>query len=72
MFDVAASLNGALRGAKDSLADAASETARAQTRYGNARPDAAMAAVAQRAIFTEALLNAIHSRLAEVKSVTHG
>lgn len=31
-----------------------------------------MAGVAQCAVFTEALLNAIHARLAEIKNVTHG
>lgn len=72
MFDVAASLNGALNAARDGLAGAASQTARAQTPYGGSRTDAAMAGVAQNAIFTEALLNAIHSRLAELKVVTRG
>lgn len=72
MFDVAASLNGALNAARDGLAQAASQTARVQTQYGGTRTDAAMAGVAQRAIFTEALLNAVHARLAEIKSVAHG
>jgi hypothetical protein len=31
-----------------------------------------MAAAAQQAIFQEALLSAVHARLAEIKSVTHG
>lgn len=72
MFDVAGTLNNAMRGARDALSSAASDTARAQTPYGPVRSDAAMAAVAQRAIFSEALMNAIHARLAEIKSVTHG
>jgi hypothetical protein len=72
MFDVAASLNGALGEAREGLAQAAMQTARSQTSLGSARTDAAMAAVAQKAIFTEALLNAVHARLAEIKSVTHG
>lgn len=61
---------GALSSARDGLSFAASATALAQTPYGSARSDAAMAGVAEHAIFTEALLNAVHSRLAEVKSVT--
>jgi hypothetical protein len=72
MFDVAASLLNALNAAREGLAAAASRTATAQTTLGTSRPDAAMASVAQRAIFTEALMNAMHSRLAEVKSVAHG
>jgi hypothetical protein len=54
------------------LTDSAAATARAQTPYGGTRTDAAMASVAERAVFTEALLNAVHARLAEIKSVTHG
>lgn len=72
MYDVAESLNGALSQARDRLAQAASQTSRAQTPLGGTRTDAAMAGVAQCAIFSEALLNAIHARLAEIKSVTHG
>jgi hypothetical protein len=72
MFDVAGSLMDALTVARDGLANAASRTARAQTSLGGSRPDAAMSEVAERAVFTEALLSAMHSRLAEIKSVTHG
>jgi hypothetical protein len=72
MFDIAGSLMNALNATRDGLASAASNTAKAQTRLGVFRPDGAMADVAQRAIFTEALMNAMHSRLAELKSVTHG
>ncbi len=72
MFDVAASLNGALSTSTRALAAAASNTSRAQTPLGDSRTDAAMAGVAEKAIFTEALLNAMHARLAEIKSVTHG
>lgn len=71
MFDVAGSLMNALGTTRSSLSAAASATARAQTPYGDSRPDAAMAGAAERAIFTEALLGAVHSRLAEIKSVTH-
>jgi hypothetical protein len=72
MFDVAASLNGALSLAESGLTGAALATSRAQTPLGSARTDASMASAAQQAIFTEALLNAIHARLAEIKSVTRG
>lgn len=72
MFDVAESLNSALSLAQSGLTGAASATSRAQTPLGNSRTDASMAAAARQAIFTEALLNAVHARLAEIKSVTHG
>ena len=72
MFDVADSLMSALSGARTGLSDAAGATSRAQTPYGAARSDSQMAVVAERAIFTEALLNAAHARLAEIKSVAHG
>lgn len=62
----------ALTRSRDGLAAAASATASTQTPYGSSRSDAAMAGVAQRAIFQEALLSAAHARLAEIKSVTHG
>ena len=72
MFDVAQSLGGALTAAASRLGGAAAGTSRAATPYGNARSDAPMASVAQNAIFTEALLNAIHARLAEIKVAAHG
>lgn len=72
MFDVAAPLLSALAQSRDGLGDAAAATSRAQTPYGSSRSDAAMAGVAEKAIFQEALMNAMHSRLAEIKSVTHG
>lgn len=72
MFDVAAPLMNALALSRDGLQDAASATARAQTPYGSSRSDTAMAGVAQKAIFQEALMNAMHARLAEIKAVTHG
>lgn len=58
--------------AQSGLSAGATATSRAQTSLGGSRVDAAMAGAAQQAIFTEALLNAIHSRLAEIKGVTHG
>jgi hypothetical protein len=72
MFDVAGPLMNALNASRDNLAAAASATARSQTPFGGSRPDAAMASAAEKAIFTEALMNSIHARLAEIKSVTHG
>lgn len=72
MFDVAAPLMNALAQSRDALASAASATSRAQTPYGPQRSDAAMAGVAEKAVFQEALMNAMHARLAEIKSVTHG
>lgn len=72
MFDVAASLMDAAGRARDTLAEAASATSRAQTPYGASRTDESMALAAQQAIFTEALFNAVHARLAELKVVARG
>lgn len=72
MFDVASSLMDAAASAREKLADAASETSRAQTPYGAQRTDASMALAAREAIFAEALFNAVHARLAELKVVAHG
>lgn len=72
MFDVAGDLMSALQNARERLGSAAAQTARAQTPYGSARTDSAMAAVAESAVFTEALLGAVHARLAEIKAVAHG
>ncbi|MHB8145386.1 MAG: hypothetical protein ACYDEW_07085 [Vulcanimicrobiaceae bacterium] len=70
MFDVAATLRGALGAARTALDAAASETAREQALDPTRATDATMALVAQRALFTEALLGAVHARLAELKAVT--
>lgn len=72
MFDVADGLSGALNLTRDRMGAAAGATARSDTAYGGNRVDAAMAGVAEQAIFTEAILNAVHARLAEIKSVAHG
>jgi hypothetical protein len=71
MFDAGDSLRDALDGARDRLRDAQAAVARANAgeRSGRAA-DAAMAQTAQAAIFSEALLNAEHARLAEIKAVT--
>lgn len=65
MFDVAASLREPLAQAQQRLTAAASAAATSPT-VNNGR----MAQVAQQAIFTEAVMNAMHARLAELKSVT--
>jgi hypothetical protein len=72
MFDVANSLQSALEKARQRLDGDARQTAIAQTGIGGAHGDSATASLAQRAIFSEALLGAIHARLAEIKAVTHG
>lgn len=72
MFDVAAPLFNALVQSGNGLQRDAAATARSQTPYGAARSEGAMAALAERAIFQEALMNAVHARLAEIKSVAHG
>lgn len=71
MFDVASSLVRPLQTASDALQEAASVSARAATTIGPASSDRAMAGVAQRELFAEVLLNAVHARLAELKNVTH-
>lgn len=70
MFDVAESLRGGLQTAADRLAQAEAAVARANARESGRTADAAMAQTAQAAIFDEALLGAVHSRLEEVKAVT--
>lgn len=65
MFDVGNSLSAPLEVAQRKLDAAASATA---VNTGNS--SARMADVAQQAIFTEVLMNAMHARLAEIKSVT--
>lgn len=72
MFDVAGSLMQALAGARTDLSVAAGAVSRSQTAFGSQRTDGVLAAAAHRAIFTEALLSAVHARLAEIKAVAHG
>ena len=70
MFDIGDSLLEALGAARARLADAQAAVARANAGEGAGRSaDGAMAATAQAAIFTEALLSAQHARLAEIKAV---
>jgi hypothetical protein len=68
MFDVADSLTPALHDAQRRLDGASEQTARANASGRDA--GAAMTATAGAALFTEALLAALHARLAEVKAAT--
>ena len=61
-------LENALAGARDRLSADATGTARSRTAFG--KNEGPMAELAQRAIFTEALLAAVHARLAELKATT--
>ena len=69
-MDVAPQLQSALSEARTRLAGDAGLAARAQTTLGGPASDATMASLAQSAIFSEALMAAMHSRLEEIKSVT--
>jgi hypothetical protein len=70
MFDIGESLDRGLARAQQRLHDAQSAVAEANAGHGGRSTDAAMAQTARAAIFSEALLSAIHSRLEEVKAVT--
>ncbi len=71
MFDVGASLRGALDAAQAQLRAAQASVALANSGKAQARSaDAAMAQTAQAAIFSEALLAAERSRFEEIKAVT--
>jgi hypothetical protein len=69
MFDVAGSLENGLRAAQARLTDAQTAVARADAGLDRRGGDAAMARSARAAIFEEALLGAVHERLAEIKQV---
>ena len=66
MFDIGESLAPAVRRAQQHLDAASEQTARANASGSGA--EAAMTATAHAALFTEALLAALHARLAEVKA----
>ncbi len=70
MFDVAASLHPGLKAAQEGLRSAQNALAKSNAGNGGRSADAAMAQTAQAAIFNQALLSAVHSRLAEIKAVT--
>jgi hypothetical protein len=70
MFDVGESLRAAFEIARERLRDAQASVAQSNAGKRNGRSaDDAMAQTAQAAIFTEVLLSAEHSRLAEIKAV---
>ncbi len=69
-MDVAPQLQASLTDARTRLAVDAGLAARAQTSLGVPTSDSTMASLAQSAIFSEALMAAMHSRLEEIKSVT--
>jgi hypothetical protein len=70
MYDVGESLRNALETARERLQDAQKSvtSANAGKRTGRSADDA-MEQTAEAAIFTEVLLSAEHSRLAEIKAV---
>ncbi len=70
MFDIADSLQPALARSDESLRQAQYAVANANAGRGGGRADAAMAQAARAAVFDEALLGAMHARLAELKTVT--
>jgi hypothetical protein len=70
MYDVGDSLQSGLDRAQARLHDAQAAVAAANAGQAGRSTDAAMAQTAQAAIFSEALLGAMHSRLQEVKAVT--
>ncbi len=69
MFDVAQSLRPGLADAQNRLAGAERAVARANAGDPGRNADAAMAATARAAIFTEAVMSAVHARLNELKAV---
>lgn len=70
MFDVAESLQPGLADAQMRLRNAQAAVASANSGRAGRATDAAMAQTARAAIFSEALLSAMHARLSEVKAVT--
>ena len=70
MLDVAKSLQTGLESAQIRLRDAQTAVAVANGGHASRSTDAAMAQAAQAAIFSEALLGAMHARLSELKAVT--
>lgn len=70
MFDIAPQLQAALSQSQWQIAGSAGQTARSQTNLGKPNSELTMAGFASQALFTEALLSALHARLAEIKAVT--
>jgi hypothetical protein len=69
MFDVGESLRAGFDDAQSTLLQAQSALARSGASGSGSESGAAMAQTARAALFEEALLNAEHARLAEVKAV---
>ncbi len=70
MFEVAASLRAGFDSGEARLRLAQHALAEANAGKDTRRAGAAMATTAQATIFMQALLNAVHCRLAEIKAVT--
>ena len=70
MFDIAPQLAAALGRGADQLRTGAAIAARAETSVGEPTSNRTMASLAQAAIFSETLLNAIRARLQEIRLVT--
>ncbi len=66
MFDVAESLQGGLDRAQRSLRQSQASVAAANAGRNGRAADAAMAQTARAALFSEALLAAMHARLSEI------
>jgi hypothetical protein len=69
-MDIAPQLQSSLAQTRSRLAGDAALAARAQTSLGTPASDVTMAALAESAIFSEALMAAMHARLEEIKAVT--
>jgi len=70
MFDVARSLQEGLEAAQLRLREAQAAVARANAGSRSRGTDAAMAETARAAMFSEALLSAVHARFEELKGVS--
>ena len=70
MVDLASDLLTALDGAQRRVTAGAQAAMRAQTAFGQGDSDRRMADLARDATFAEALLAAMHARLAEIKAAT--
>jgi len=70
MFDIAPQLAAALGRGADRLRAGAGVTARSETSLGEPTSNRTMASLAQAAIFSETLLNAIRARLQEIRLAT--
>jgi hypothetical protein len=70
MFEVADGLQAGIMRGEERLREAQNAVVQANAGITRRSTDAAMAQTAQSAIFSEALLGALHARLDEIKSVT--